>query len=530
MKTAFRKVFLIISFGILTTITLSAQDDSLAWSARVQTLGGFSIGGAMPHWLTFNRFGFIDGDGSPDGYFRAEVKKRLIQTKDWYVEAEIDGLVKTDEAFFHEIYLNVGWKAFDLQIGKNEINNVAFPDELSTGSLFVSQNAPTIPRITIGILDYTDVPWTKGYLQIRGALSQARLEEDRPVANPWYHEKYAYARTRRLPVNIYAGFAHNALFGGEFNGEELSSKYWEVFFGRQSSTSNFNGDASNAAGAHFGILDYGFDIDTKDLGIGFYYQQPWSDGSGLKDFSAQNKDYLLGVHIKLKNQKWVQEILYENLNTLNQSGEGLPDPYINGQGYFYSELRPLDYDQFVFDEFGIVTDGLTFDGMINIIQRETNNGLPYGGRDSYYTNRAYPRGNTFKGYVIGSSLFLTADRVFDMRGIQIVDESFVVSNRVQAQHFAVKGNIVPLDIDYQFRVTFSENYGTYSGLYGGFLYSWDRDADYLFNEGVRTHYLMLDLQKQFKETPWAVSATFGYDEKGFGQFFGTLIGVEYRLF
>ncbi len=509
---------------------LQAQEsDSLRLSAKVESLAGFSIGGAMPHWLTFNRFGFIDGGDQFDGYVRGEIKYDFIRTKDWYLEAEIDGLVKTDRAFFHELYLNLGWKMFDLQIGKNEVNNVAFPDELSTGNLFLSQNAPTIPRVTIGIIQYTNFPWTKGYLQIRGALSQARLEEDREVAKPWYMEKYIYARTRKLPVNVHAGFAHNAIFGGTLNGEELSAKYWEVFFGRQSSTSNFNGDMSNAAGAHFGIMDYGLDIETKDLGIAMYYQQPWSDGSGLKDFSGKNKDYLLGIHIKLRNQKWIQEILYENLNTLNQSGEGLPDPYINGRGYFNSELRALDYDQFVLDEFGIVTEGLTFQGMLNIIEREANNGLEHGGRDSYYTNRAYPNGNTHKGYIIGNALFLTSDRVFDLKGIDILDESFVVNNRVQAQHIAIKGNIVPLDIDYTMKVTFSENYGTYSGLYGGFLYSWTRDPNYFFADGVRTHYLMLDLNKSFKETPWTLGATFGYDEKGFGQFFGSLFSLTYAF-
>ncbi len=509
---------------------LQAQEsDSLRLSARVESLAGFSTGGAMPHWLTFNRFGFIDGGDQFDGYFRGEIKYDFIRTKDWYLEAEIDGLVKTDRAFFHELYLNLGWKMFDLQIGKNEINNVAFPDHLSTGSLYISQNAPTIPRITIGILDYTNFPWTKGYVQIRGALSQARLEEDREVSNPWYMEKYIYLRSRKLPVNVYAGFAHNALFGGELNGDELSTNYWEVFFGKQSSTSNVNGDMLNAAGAHFGIIDYGIDIDTKDLGVALYYQQPWSDGSGLQDFSGRNKDYLLGVHIKLNNQKWIQEILYENVNTMNQSGEGLPDPWINGVGYSYADLRGVDYDQFVLDEFGITTNGITFEEMTDIIKRESNNGLEFGGRDSYYTNRAYPNGNTYKGFIIGNALLLTADRLYDMRQIEVFDESFVINNRVQAQHIAVMGNIVPLDIDYKLKVTFSENYGTYAGLYGGFLMSWDRRPNYYFADGIRAHYTSLELQKRFKETPWTLSTAFGYDSRGFGNFFGTLFSLEYRF-
>lgn len=518
------RMFMLISTLFLLT-PVQAQKDTL--EAMIEVRGAFTSSEALPHWLTFNQYGFFNSDNG-NGYIRGEVKKSFSKG-DFRVDAEIDIIGRPENSFFHEAYINLNWRFLDLQIGKNEVSNNDYPDDLSTGHLWLSRNAPTIPKITVGILEYSNVPWSQGFVQVKGSMSQGRLGSDRVVKRAWYHEKIGYIRSRKLPINIHLGFAHNALFGGELNGEKQSTNFLEVFKGSASSTSNVNGDARNAAGAHFGFIDYGVDLESEKYTIQAYYQQPWTDRSGLKDFSAGNKDYLLGVHLKLKGSKWVSEILYENMNTLHQSGEGLPDPFVNGEGYSFEDLRPLDYEDFLLEELGIVANDLSFEDFVQIIRFETNNNLEYGGRDSYYVNRGYPTGNLHQGFVIGNPLFLTSDRLFAMTGFIARDASALVNNRIQAQHLGIKGLLVPWGVYYKLLVTFTQNYGTYAGKYGGNINSWTLDRNYFLRDGVNAQYLMLDLTKKLKKVPLEWNVSTGFDQRGFGQFFGGIIGLRYTL-
>ncbi|MDW3193614.1 MAG: capsule assembly Wzi family protein [Cytophagales bacterium] len=532
MKTIKFFLFVLTCFS---GFAVQAQD---SLKLMVETMGAASvIDKALPHWMAFNRYGFLP-TGESSAYSRLEIKRPFSIGENFKVSTEFDGIANTSDVFIHEAYVNLQWKNWSLQMGLNEINNQYFPDDLSTGHMFASRNARTIPKVTLGVLEYSDVPWTKGYLQYRGALSQGILESDRPVSNALYHEKYASIRTRKLPINFHIGFMHNALFGGEFNGEKQSTKYLEVFLGQRSSTSNVNGDSINAAGAHFGIFDYGLSLETTEADFDFYYHQPWTDGSSIKDWSASNKDYMLGIRVRLKNQQWLTEILYENINTIHQSGPGLPDPIINDVGYNFGELQAIEnYDQFIIDELGQDAldrnppqgDNLTFDEFLDIIRFETNNNLEYGGRDSYYNNRGFPRGNTYQGFTIGNPLFLTSDRLFELNGIRAFDAEFIVNNRIQAQHIGFKGKIVPLDLDYKMLITFTRNEGTYAGFYGGFIGSWNRDRTYFFRNGINAQYLYLELKKDMEKLPLTWTGAVGFDQRGFGNFLAFMGGLQYRI-
>ena len=515
---------------VVTLLWAYAQNDSIF--AAVETKGLVATD-AAPHWLVYNQFGFFDVNVDSDLYTRAEVGGILADRGGFTFESEVDVLAKSDEVFLHELYFNASWKGLYLQIGLNEVKNLYFPDELSTGNLFLSNNARTIPKVTAGILKYVDVPLTKGYLQIRGAISQGILESDRPVDNALYHEKYGYVRTQKLPINISFGFNHNALFGGTLNGQELSSNFWEVFVGSSSSDSEFNGDMVNAAGAHFGVFDYGANLETDEIDIDVYYQQPWSRGSGLERFGAKNRDYVLGFLFNFKNIPWLDQLLYENVYTVHQSGAGLSDPFINGVGYNADQFAALDYDEFVLENYGIVADGLTFSEFDEIVRFESNNGLKYGGRESYYTNVSYPFGNTFQGNVIGNSLFLTRNRVAALEpvnGPNIVDGrnnlNLVVSNRVQAHHFAFGGKIS--DIEYRAKVTYAQHWGTYSGLYGGNRYSWELNRNYFFRDGAKNEIYYLMLAKTLENIPLRISFEASLDV-GFGRSLGGILGLRYQI-
>ena len=180
-----------------------------------------------------------------------------------------------------------------------------YSDELSSGSLFVSNNAHPVPRIGIGFYDYTPVPFIEKYFSFKGMMNLGVLNDDRSEYNgtdkPYYHEKNLYLKSNFLPVNFHAGINHSALFGGTTSyGYEIPVDFWATFFGMGSSKIG-GGEEINAAGAHFGLYDFGLNWRTKEMSFQLYYQAPFADNGGMQ--ILKNKDQLFGLLVDLNDKK-----------------------------------------------------------------------------------------------------------------------------------------------------------------------------------------------------------------------------------
>ncbi len=517
-------VGLIMSFAIVSN--LSAQIDSI--QAEVSAVGGVGTAGYLPFHMGHNSFGKLDPNDQ-SGYLEGSVYYPILDKGNWLLETGIDFVVTSDlsKSLLHQGFLNLHWNDISLRLGKNEINNSNYNDELGSGSFFQSQNARTMTKVGAGIWDYTSVPFFP-YLEVLGTFEVGRLDEDRPVTGAYYHEKSVYAKTAKLPVNPFFGISHNVLFGGTTeDGEELPSDFLKAVLARSAVNSGNASDSSNAAGAHFGIVDMGVEIPFGENKFKFSFQQPISDASGYQTNFTKNTDHIIILELKLEGNKFIKSIIYENINTTHQSGEGLTDPYINGRFQSFSNLINLpDYDAYIQEQFGITTNNITWKEFRDLVRTEANFGYAYGGRDDHYNNATFPFGNTFHRMVIGNPLMMTRDRFETITGETVSDPNFIVNNRIVAHHIGIGGQANKTKIN--IRATFTHNYGTYTGKYGGARRSWELDRDYYFRDILTMHYVSLELKRPGKNG-FVYRLMLETDLAEFGNNHGILMGVTYRI-
>ena len=149
---------------------------------------------------------------------------------------------------------------------------------------------------------------------------------------------------------------------------------------------------------------------AKDFTISTYWQNFSEDGPVRFITNAINlPDGLWGVSIRNKKLPWINAILYEYLNTTDQSG--------------------------------------------SIFQKD---GIIFGGTDNYFNNGIYLSGWNNHGRTIGTP-FITSPIYNSNLAIQNAN------NRVQVQHLGMEGTIA--GFQYRARCSFSKNYGTYSEPY-----------------------------------------------------------------
>lgn len=529
--------FVLILFVFSSTFAFG-QDSIPSYSLSLNGL--IANGETVPFWLAYGRHGIYQGNQN-EALAIAQAHLPFYLGKHWKIEAgaKVIGKNQFDRSYLQEGFLNIHFGSLQLKAGKEEYTITQYSDELGSGSYYLSTNARPIPRIGIGFYDYVDVPFTKGYLQVKGLLNQGVLDDNRGprgTRNPLFHEKIAYVRTNKLMFNLHVGLNHSALFGGNTprnGGTEIPVDYVSVFFGKASDKvgDTFSGEGTNVAGAHLGLADIGVNFDVSDkVHIQTYYQKPFTDGSGYWQFFERNRDQIFGVVGKVKDGFYVKEFIFESMFTLWQSGPGAFDPYVNGRSYVAGKIE--DYDQFLLDNYGIVAEGTTKDELMRFLVRTENHGFPYGGRDNYYNNYLYYRGWTYHGNLIGSPVFLTVDRIKSF--LPEFDDTwdlYIANTRIKMRHFGLRGQVTE-NLDYKIKYTYTRNYGTYQGLNKG-NYRWDSadpdsDYDYFFKNKKTQAYILIESGYRFKNVDGlSCHLSLGYDYGDLYRSVGAIIGLTY---
>jgi len=301
--------------------------------------------------------------------------------------------------FFDELYAHVRLYIVDITAGIKPMYTGPGNEELSSGSLLISNNAHPIPRVSVGIDRWTAFPGLYGYLEVKGGMSFGWLhDKNEYVKHTLFHHKYIGGRVGgKLPVNIRYEFHHAAQWGGTSKANGDLGHDWRsfrnVFFARSGgSTRN---EQLNAQGNH--LLSQTLCVTAKGEGwhVDLYWQDIQEDARPRFIGTGQNKkDGLWGVSMEQSRWPFLSGFTFEVLQTTDQSG-----PW---------------HDR---------------DGMV------------FGGNDSYYMNSIYQQGWTYFGRTIGNALMTPTN------------------SRVWAYHAGVKGDIY----GYKYRVlcTYADNYGTY---------------------------------------------------------------------
>lgn len=459
------------------------------------------------------------------------------------VRAGLGGQLSTEgeRTFVHEGYLTGNLWIFDYTVGLHAFTPVFSNNELSTGSYLMSNNSRPLPRVGFGLFKYWSLPFTWNLIQVRGSAYFSYMNDEGNDAftdKILLHEKCAYGRLGAPFVKPYIGLVHSVMMGGTLpGGQKTPIDFWNSMFGMSGSSSKFTesnqkGEVTNAAGGHQGMWDLGIDIDLPKVGVSAYYQRPFADSKAQHlifdragGFGA--KDMTIGVDVRMKNSKSTH-VNVEFVRTVWQGSQATPDPVVVDKFGDTHYIFPGDLDesnwrswmetyipQEVVDEYEeYVGRGMGgYGDLVMLFMHHYNKGIyGYGGRTCYATNAFYRQGWSKDGLSMGSALFHTmATATKYAKASRLGTSNNFPLVRLWAVNVGVSGNIAD-KWNYLVKYTYSRNFGSWIGTYGG-SFSWNKTPDYYYSpDGMVEHYVILKTAYAYRDNlsfQGSVSADFG---------------------
>lgn len=236
------------------------------------------------------------------------------------------------EAKYRSMFITVGQKQHQSQI----VNN-----KLSSGDMTMSGNARPQPGVQIGFVNFQNIPFTRGWVQVDGKMGYYKLTDKDWINNHnnhynhftttgyWMHYKYMYFRTKpgqRVVATI--GMQSACQFGGtrtiRENGtvtqvikQKVSAKtFFKAFIAS-------SGDAGSGddyyEGNHLGSWDIALDVNLNNGAVlRGYYQSPWEDGSGIGKLNGF--DGLWGLEYRAARPGIISGVVVEYIDLTNQGG------------------------------------------------------------------------------------------------------------------------------------------------------------------------------------------------------------------
>ena len=200
--------------------------------------------------------------------------------------------------------------------------------------------------------------------------------------------------------------------------------YFRIMTGSSGGEDATVNDQMNALGNHMGreLLRLEWEKDT--FGFVFQHDRPFEDGSGV---GFQNfPDGVNTLHFSFNDKsQWVSDIVVEYIYTKWQSGPRHDRPATE------EELK----------------------------KNPDKTKITIGGTDNYFNNGEYKSGWTYNGRVIGLPLFFP--KLKNSEGLTLG----IMSNRITGWNLGLGGSIAH-KVPYSLKITYSQQFGRYSGTTG----------------------------------------------------------------
>jgi len=260
-------------------------------------------------WLNKNNFGIKKNN------FDFEASWNLKKNKTVY-RMDIS-LNSGDRFYINESFIkyNFSNQTF-LRIGKYYRDFSKYlNDEISSGSMLISHNAESMPKI--GIITSRDIKKSSD-IDFQFGIAHGIFEKNEFYDSaPFLHEKFIYMNVKKPNYELSVGFVHEAIWGGSTfllgNQPDQIKDFLKVFISADGPLKEGESHA-NALGNHLGIWDFYYQKNIDDYIIKLYYQHFFEDTSGLR--FANKWDGLWGI--ELINYIPNTNILFEYIDTTNQ--------------------------------------------------------------------------------------------------------------------------------------------------------------------------------------------------------------------
>lgn len=333
--------------------------------------------------------------------------------------------------WLQQLYGEVKWRSLFFSLGMKQRESALLNFALSSGDLVESGNARPIPQARAGLIDFQDVPFTKGWLQIQGELAYGKYADNKWLENHynydnWHLNKGAFYVYRRLYFRVAPRRRLSLTLGMQAAGQIGGNTSWWNKGGWVSGVKNKaslfdlikmavpvggnNGGSEYYDGNNLGSWDilarYKF---ASGHVLKAYLQKPWEKGSGIG--WANGFDGVWGLEYKSPAASWIDGVVIEYIDFTNQSGP--------------IHWSPGD------------SPGTT-------ITTNSNGG------EQYYNNNIY---NSYANYGMSIGTPFLPAPIYNLDGYMAY-----VDNRVRGFHVGVNGTIMPR-LTYRILASFRKSWG-----------------------------------------------------------------------
>ena len=337
---------------------------------------------------------------------------------------------RPSSVWIQQLYGDIKYRSVFISVGMKEHGSAILDQSLTSGDLVESGNTRPIPEVRAGFIDFQDIPFTKGWIQIQGEIGYGRMIDDgwwKDHFNYYngtirrdllYNYKRCYFRTEpSRPLSVTFGMQAAAVFGGTtdfyFKGELAKSQKnisgIKGFFKMLIPIND--GEEGFYAGNHVGSWDIKARYRLKNGSeISAYASWLWEDGSGIGKLNGW--DGLCGIGYRSSKACLISGALVEFLEFTNQSGP--------------IHFAPGDFP------------GTTIPDHVS-------------GADDYYNNAIYGSWSYF-GQSLGSPAMMAP--VYNRDGYP-----HYIGNVMRGFHIGIEGYITPR-IDYRLKGGYRKAWGT----------------------------------------------------------------------
>lgn len=465
-------------FLALNESCLLAQNAGVFKEIHSEVEGGFlaSTTSTNPFWIQSNQHGEAPLE-SQLLTLRGQVRKEYDSTRKFsygYGTRAILNVGKKDQFLLSEAYAKIHYKAFELYVGRRREIIGLVDSTLTTGSYIWSGNALPVPKVQLGIPNYTPILFKNKILAIKGQYSHGWFGSGDSTQNYYLHQSSLYFRIG-MPswrFKLYGGLNHQAQWGGKprvpFYDAVTNTKvakygnsleaYLNIVMGlpidfttQKFSTGGQVYGEVYRPGNHLGSVDVALEYEGKASKWLFFRQSIYDDGSIL--FLGNIADGLTGVSWASRSPaSFLSRVAVEFLQTSHQGG-----PYW-GRGW------------------------------PEVVQ----------GQDNYFNNGVYEEGWVYRQRTIGTAFLMPLRNSTGLAPndrLSKLNPNYILNNRVKALTVGVISKIRKVEL--LSRISVSQNLGNY-------------DIDY----PLSLQQLSLQQRISYLMGHYTVSGTLAYDDAG----------------
>lgn len=241
-----------------------------------------------------------------------------------------------------QLYASLKWRGTLTHLGAKRPDSPVVNASLSSGDLGRSDNSRPPVGIETGFVNYQNIPFTHGWVQIEGRLGYYRMPgaddwlrnhysyyNSFVTTNVWLNYKRAHLRTNPTkPVVFTLGMQAACQFGGtqrtyvhgQMTETSKSKTDLKAFFRTLVPGSGGGNGGQYVEGNHVGTWDLLLEWkQSPEHLLRAYYESPWEDGSGIGKLNGF--DGLWGLEYRNTGKPaLIDAVVLEYIDLTNQSG------------------------------------------------------------------------------------------------------------------------------------------------------------------------------------------------------------------